>query len=166
MRLVFLKRLFGRKKQQKNVVVLRRPMGIGLDKDYSLHTYRASYMNGGYGGRDIIFHASERLVTYESWTKYEGEEEIREEYEVKIPDWITTKHEVNKYVQEQCKDWPSYIDGVCNIYCDYCQKYLSLYTTKFYNLKTGHSICEHCTQSLLLNENISESDIQSITDFT
>ena len=170
---MFWKRLFGRKKQQpqpqpqqKNVITLRTPEGLGLEKDYHLKYYRADYMGGGHGGITITFHAAERLVTYSEY-KHTDKENIDEKDELSIPDSITTKHELIKYIQEQWEHLPSfYIKNLNYIYCDCCGGRISLYDMKFYNLSRGHSICENCTRKLLACGYLSEENIVSITDFT
>lgn len=61
---------------------------------------------------------------------------------------------------EDCLDELDYIE------CDNCNEFWLWDAIKFYNLKNGNSVCEHCKKTLLEDNEISEGDIESVSDFT
>ena len=46
------------------------------------------------------------------------------------------------------------------IYCDECKEYWLWDAIKFYNLKDGRTLCEHCA------EDVDEADVESVDDWT
>lgn len=61
---------------------------------------------------------------------------------------------------ETCLDELDYIE------CDNCHEYWLWDAIKFYNLKNEDTLCEHCAEAMLEDEEITEDDIESISDFT
>ena len=46
------------------------------------------------------------------------------------------------------------------IFCDECEEYWLWTAVKFYNLKDGRTLCEHCA------EDIDSDEVESISDWT
>ena len=46
------------------------------------------------------------------------------------------------------------------IFCDECKEYWLWDAIKFYNLKDGRTLCEHCA------EDVDQEEVESISDFT
>lgn len=61
---------------------------------------------------------------------------------------------------EECIDELDYIE------CDCCHEFWLWDAIKFYHLKDGQTLCEHCAQDQLDDGEISEDDIDSISDYT
>ena len=79
--------------------------------------------------------------------------ECGEETEVTVVDEVTR-------LCEECLNELDYIE------CDECHEFWLWDAIKFYNLKDERTLCEHCAEMLLEDEEISEDDIESISDFT
>lgn len=58
------------------------------------------------------------------------------------------------------------IDELDYIECDECHELWRWDAVKFYNLKDGRTLCEWCGDNLLEDEEITDEDIDSISDFT
>ena len=52
------------------------------------------------------------------------------------------------------------------IECDNCTEAYLWDAIIFYNLKNGDTLCEHCGKDMLDDGDITEDDIESISDFT
>ena len=61
---------------------------------------------------------------------------------------------------EDCLNELDYIE------CDECHEFWLWDAIKFYNLKNGNTLCEHCAEMLLEDEELSEEDIESVSDWT
>ena len=61
---------------------------------------------------------------------------------------------------EDCLDELDYIE------CDECHEYWLWDAIKFYNLKDERTLCEHCAEAMLEDEEITKDDIESVSDFT
>lgn len=61
---------------------------------------------------------------------------------------------------EDCLDELDYIE------CDECHEFWLWDAIKFYNLKDERTLCEHCAEAMLEDEEITKDDIESVSDFT
>lgn len=65
---------------------------------------------------------------------------------------IVVVDDVNRLC-ESCLDELDYVE------CDNCNEYWQADAVEFYDLKDGRTICEHCREALLEDEEITEDDI-------
>ena len=70
---------------------------------------------------------------------------------------ITIIDEVTKL----CEDC---IDELDYVLCDHCEEYWLYDVIKFYYMKNEKTLCEHCAEALLEDGEITEEDIESISD--
>ena len=58
------------------------------------------------------------------------------------------------------------IEELNYIECDCCNEFWLRDAIKFYHLKDGRTLCEYCAEEQLEEEDITEDDIESISDYT
>lgn len=58
------------------------------------------------------------------------------------------------------------IDELDYIECDECKEFWLWDAIKFYHLKDDRTLCEHCAESLIEDEELSQADIDFIEDHT
>lgn len=58
------------------------------------------------------------------------------------------------------------IDELDYIECDECHELWLWDAVKFYHVNDGRTLCQHCAENLLADEDITEEDIESVDDFT
>ena len=58
------------------------------------------------------------------------------------------------------------IDDLDYIECDKCEEFWLWCAIKFYHLKDGTTLCEHCAQEMIEDGELPEEDIDFIADYT
>ena len=73
----------------------------------------------------------------------------------------TTVYQVDECTAlcEDCIDELDYIE------CDECNELWAWDALRFYHLIDGRTLCENCAEDLLDDDEITEDDIESISDF-